>query len=187
MKGVRIEMTIENSHRNRRWSGRIVVFVLTSAILGLGLHFMFLRAKRIPVETYPSIFSDRFDAYILSELKISDCFPLRLEDITDFEWDRVYIFHPYTPDSEMQRSLGMKVQFVPNRIQHNDAYNLLVFVKDGRIVTAVETALTVAEFHYDETRVFERANADFRVRPVTLGDTRGGFHEATYISNLDCP
>ncbi len=187
MEGVRIEMTIENASRNRRWPGLIVVLVLTSVVLGFGLYSMFLRGKRISVETYPSSFSDRFDAYILSEVRISDCFPLRLEDIADFQWDRVYIFQPYTPDSEIQRSLEMKVQFVPNRIQHNDVYSLLVFVKDGRIVTAVETAIAVVEFRYDGTRVFERANAVFLVRAVTLVDTRGGLHQATYISNLDCP
>lgn len=54
-----------------------------------------------------------------------------LAAVTDFDWDTVYIFPPYTPASEVKKKVG---RFVPSSIEASDSVVLLVFLHRGRVV-----------------------------------------------------
>jgi len=50
--------------------------------------------------------------------------PLSIEDYTNFEWDVLHIFPPYTPKEEIKNQLGFEVS---TSIESFDSITLLVF------------------------------------------------------------
>jgi hypothetical protein len=58
-----------------------------------------------------------------------------LKEVTDFEWDRVYIFTPYTPLKEIDEALGFQwMQARKFQLERRDDINLLVFTASGEVV-----------------------------------------------------
>lgn len=54
---------------------------------------------------------------------------IRIADITDFTWDKMYIFAPYTTQAQVDRALGFEWQeYQSLGIDSTDADDLLVFV-----------------------------------------------------------
>lgn len=60
---------------------------------------------------------------------------VRLKDLTTFEWDRFYAFGPYTQPEYINEALGFSWYHAhQSSIDVQDYDNLLVFVKDGKVV-----------------------------------------------------
>jgi hypothetical protein len=65
--------------------------------------------------------------------------PFRLASVTSFEWDRVYVFGPYSTPEQIREQLGFDWPAAEDsKIEDADWMNLLVFVRDGRVVHAYE-------------------------------------------------
>jgi hypothetical protein len=65
--------------------------------------------------------------------------PFRLESVTDFEWDRMYAFPPYTPADEIRRGLGIEwADAGDSSIGTSDVVTLLVFMRDRQVVRAFD-------------------------------------------------
>jgi hypothetical protein len=61
---------------------------------------------------------------------------IKLKDLTDFKWDRVYIFTPYTRHEKIDEALGFVWQ--PARsigIDLHDNFNLIVFTHNGQVAS----------------------------------------------------
>ena len=64
--------------------------------------------------------------------------PLAIADVTDFAWDRFHVFEPYTPVSDIDKQLGFAWPDAKETgIDYLDGIDLLVFVKDKRVVRSV--------------------------------------------------
>ena len=58
-----------------------------------------------------------------------------LADHTDFEWDRVYLFGPYSQREDVEARLGVRWQAgFDSHIESSDAIVLVVFSHEGRVV-----------------------------------------------------
>jgi hypothetical protein len=81
------------------------------------------------------------------------------------DWERVYFFHPYTPPEYIQRSLGFRWPDVDQTsIASNDGVNLVVFVRDERVVGWFEHARNRGDLKELATAAgFPRDRAQFRV------------------------
>lgn len=65
--------------------------------------------------------------------------PVDIRTVTDFDWDRLFVFAPYTPVAEMRRCLGFEwPEAGQSGIERRDDIALLVFVRGGRVVRALE-------------------------------------------------
>jgi hypothetical protein len=72
---------------------------------------------------------------------------IRLDEFTDFAWELFYVFPPYTSEGEIERALGfnwLSVRFTT--IEVSDSVNLLVFVREGRVVRWLEFPRGAGEF-----------------------------------------
>jgi hypothetical protein len=63
---------------------------------------------------------------------ISNNSEINLQEITEFEWDKFYIFGPYTPDETFTKNLGFEWSGATSIGQ--DEYQVLVFVKNDKVV-----------------------------------------------------
>lgn len=91
---------------------------------------------------------------------------VHLREATEFEWDRVYIFTPYTPVTTIDRALGFKWhQARRTGIQYHDHFNLMVFTKAGDVVGYVE--VTTGDFDVPESRMLTGFSSDEAVFEVT--------------------
>lgn len=66
-----------------------------------------------------------------------------LKNYTSFEWDRVYVFPPYTPKDKVKRESGLRKTTV---IDTSDSITLLVFKDQGLVVTYFEVKRYKADF-----------------------------------------
>lgn len=64
---------------------------------------------------------------------------LDLAEVADFEWDKVYLFGPYTPRQYVGEALGFEWPSLGGSdIESSDGVTLVVFVKDGRVVKSFD-------------------------------------------------
>ena len=59
-----------------------------------------------------------------------------MSDLTDFDWQQLYVFAPYTTQKRIHRALGFEWSD-PEGIELRDNISLLVFVSDGKVVKYV--------------------------------------------------
>jgi hypothetical protein len=65
--------------------------------------------------------------------------PFRLSSVTDFDWDRVHTFPPYSSSEEIERQLGFDWGGADESASRsNDSFFLLVFVKGGQVAQAFD-------------------------------------------------
>jgi hypothetical protein len=73
--------------------------------------------------------------------------PFRLADVTDFEWDRFYVFGPYLSNDRVDRELGFDWGKGENSdYKVREGGSLLVFVRDGEVVHAFDQPDTDGNF-----------------------------------------
>ena len=89
-----------------------------------------------------------------------------LRDATDFDWDQMYVFGPYTPDYEVERRLGRS--WLPAHsvnMENNDGVVLLVFLKGISPVAYVAQSRDLGDFAtVDQRRTYTPETAEFRAR-----------------------
>jgi hypothetical protein len=104
---------------------------------------------------------------------------INLADLTDFAWDNLYIFAPYTTPEQINVALGFTWPDAESSdIAMHDDITLLVFVENGRVVDHVEfpraqgdfAAAAAAQPYPPEQAVFVLDNSNgIQLMPTTLG------------------
>ena len=87
------------------------------------------------------------------------------------EWERVYIFGPYTPAEDIHRILGFRWSDVKwTGIESDDGVTLIVFVREGEVVGWFEHPRSRGDFYLlENTASFSRDDARFVVDPGGRG------------------
>ena len=72
---------------------------------------------------------------------------IRLSEITDFKWEKAFLFGPYTPDIDIQQTLGFEWPEVKKfGLGSSGTFWLLVFTEGNHVVRAEEISITEAVF-----------------------------------------
>jgi hypothetical protein len=101
--------------------------------------------------------------------------PFALAKLTSFDWDKVYVVVPFTNEEEVRQMLGYSwSDFSRTGISYSDGFNLLVFVKSGRVVNYLRQPRNCGDFEVSnaDLRVsgIERSRAIFSVIEVDYGE-----------------
>lgn len=70
---------------------------------------------------------------------------LVMADLTDFDWQKLYVFTPYTTQKQIDRTLGFEWHDTEG-IELNDTMTLLAFVDDGKVVSHVAQPADKGDF-----------------------------------------
>ena len=97
---------------------------------------------------------------------------VKLQSITTFQWDKFYVFTPYTPIEKIHKTLGFNCpRAVKSGINHRDDINLLVFVKDRKVIQHLEYPRSHGDFYkIKKKNGFTPKEAIFEVREEDLGE-----------------
>ncbi len=101
-----------------------------------------------------------------------------VSQLTDFQWDKLFVFGPYTPVQKIHAQLGYTwTDAEKTHIDSLDTFNLFVFVKDGKVVRYFKLPRAIGDFQALEARnVFTPGNDIFEVKSVKVGNvTRFNF------------
>ena len=100
----------------------------------------------------------------ISEYCKSSSDSLKLSDVTDFDWDAVYFFGPYTGASEIEQAIGIKNDLEPT---YNESMHRAVFVKGDKIVCdLIYDGYAISDFKFDNVPFKKRIsveNAVFKI------------------------
>ena len=58
--------------------------------------------------------------------------------VTNFEWDEIYLFTPYTDSKEILKKDGVKGYNSKLNMEYNDGINIIAFVNSKKIITYIE-------------------------------------------------
>ena len=87
-----------------------------------------------------------------------------------FPWDRMYVFAPYSSRDTVNSALGFEwAGYDQSVIENTDTVNLVVFVKDSKVVGWFEQARSVDLDQIATPDGYARSDASFRVKPSELG------------------
>ena len=107
----------------------------------------------------PSMTSNKIYKTYLNNDKTID-----LSTATDFDWDKVYIFKPYTSKKEISEKLRQNWN-KRSSISNNDRVVLLVFMKNNKIVKNVDFPKNKIDFsvYYNENG-YTRKESVFKIK-----------------------
>jgi hypothetical protein len=105
-------------------------------------------------------FPGRLEQAIASAAKAGGA--VRMADVTDFEWDTLHVFVPYTSVEEVQKQLGFAWSEATEL--DLDTRNQLVFVKEGRVVKHLFFPRNKGDFVSVGKSRFTREDARFRAK-----------------------
>jgi hypothetical protein len=92
---------------------------------------------------------------------------LRLAEVTDFQWEQVYLFGPYAPRTSVCNTLGVQAKYCERVVPFestDDGEMSLAFLAEGRVVRYVPHSRWNGDFTPVPTaQPLARANAIFRV------------------------
>ena len=91
---------------------------------------------------------------------------IQIKSFTDFEWDKFYVFNPYTSAEEVRETLGFDTTLASHsRIKDNDSHNLLVFVRDDQVAAFIDYPRVEGDFDKLKRRSgYSPAEAVFEVK-----------------------
>ncbi|OCT11321.1 hypothetical protein A8709_06505 [Paenibacillus pectinilyticus] len=81
----------------------------------------------------PQTLADNFRAKIIDTQESGTATTLNITELTNFAWDKLYLFGPYTSHTQINERLGYTWTRNSLRLL-DDSLSLLVFVRDGKVV-----------------------------------------------------
>ncbi|WP_315113193.1 hypothetical protein [Clostridium intestinale] len=75
-------------------------------------------------------------------------------EVTDFEWDTMYIFIPYSNPNNIFKDDGVKSYNSMFNIENLDSINMIAFVKSNKLVAFVE--LPIEYFNSEKTTKYSK-------------------------------
>ena len=89
----------------------------------------------------------------------------KMSDLTDFEWDKIYVATPYTDIVETLEKEGIKIENKDYSIELLDTIVMFCFINDNEMVDYVELSLGYILFDLDinDSIVYDN-NKEFEIR-----------------------
>jgi hypothetical protein len=88
---------------------------------------------------------------------------IKLQNITNFEWDTAYIFTPYSNPKQKLEDDDVNWERINDSIIFRDDIDLIVFVHDNNIVSYINYPRNYGDFNINTTTKFNQKTAIFNI------------------------
>ncbi|MFT8322719.1 MAG: hypothetical protein ABF649_17750 [Bacillus sp. (in: firmicutes)] len=99
---------------------------------------------------------------IMSAMDKNDAKEMDLTDVTDFSWDKAYIFNPYTSQKSINEQLGVKFKD-PSGIDSRDDIYLIVFLKQNKVIHYAEIERKYGDLSSDKENGITPSDATVKI------------------------
>lgn len=98
------------------------------------------------------------DKHLENEIQteIQETKSINFSNYKDFQWDSVILLSPYTYIQRVEKENDLNLSGVSKDIEFSDSINLLVFLKDRKMVKYVEIDRNLGEFDVKYTRLIPK-------------------------------
>lgn len=108
---------------------------------------------------------------IEKEVTIKTSEIIDMTSLTPFNWNKLYIFKPYTPIKDINDSLGFVWKNADKtQINQDDSFNLLVFTQKDRIIKYIKWPRGKGDFSKIEPTIYFDKSARFLLKKEKFGD-----------------
>ncbi len=83
--------------------------------------------------------------------------------VTNFEWDEIYLFTPYTDSKEILKKDGVKRYNSKLNMEYNDGHNIIAFVNSKKIITYIEINRSDFDFEPIENSKISKDKSIFEI------------------------
>lgn len=83
--------------------------------------------------------------------------------VTNFEWDEIYLFTPYTDSKEILKKDGVKRYNSKLNMEYNDGINIIAFVNSKKIITYIEINRSDFDFEPIENSKISKYKSIFEI------------------------
>ena len=83
--------------------------------------------------------------------------------VTNFEWDEIYLFTPYTDSKEILKKDGVKRYNSKLNMEYNDGINIIAFVNSKKIITYIELNRSDFDFEPIENSKISKDKSIFEI------------------------
>lgn len=87
---------------------------------------------------------------------------INIKSLADFDWDKAFLFTPYTTQEGINEQLGVDFKDPSNMDSRDDIY-LLVFLNDGKVVQYAEINRQQSDFSISEKEYLTPSNASINI------------------------
>ncbi|MBH0158337.1 hypothetical protein IHV10_18295 [Fictibacillus sp. 5RED26] len=87
---------------------------------------------------------------------------INIDSLANFEWDKGYLFPPYTAEESMEKQMGVNFKDRSNIYSRDDIY-LLVFLNNEKVVQYAEIKRNQSDFSIDATEYITPAKALIKI------------------------
>lgn len=132
----------------------ITVTIVSLIILGIIILFGYYKVNKIEEDI-------ELKKRIVKMIDKSE--EVNFQEITDFDWDNIYIFTPYSDPKNIFKEDKIKNYNISFNIEHLDTINMIAFVNQNKLVKFVEINRSDFEFEKIENYKVSKSDAIFNV------------------------
>ncbi|WP_416730086.1 hypothetical protein [Fictibacillus sp. JL2B1089] len=87
---------------------------------------------------------------------------INIDSLANFEWDKGYLFPPYTAEESMEKQMGVNIKDRSNIYSRDDIY-LLVFLHNEKVVQYAEVTRNQSDFSIVDTEYITPSKALIKI------------------------
>ncbi|WP_260858201.1 hypothetical protein [Fictibacillus phosphorivorans] len=100
---------------------------------------------------------------IRSIVKDKNKVEINIKSLTNFDWDKGYLFPPYTAEESMEKQMGVNFKDRSNIYSRDDIY-LLVFLNNDEVVQYVEINRYQSDFSIGDNQYISPSSSSIKIK-----------------------
>lgn len=131
-------------------------------------------AKKVELKS-DTLLESKFAILTNKVLTDSATLNFRLDTLTNFSWDSVFILTPYYPIENMEKNMKIDLaDLKKTRIVSDEVSNVLAFIKDGELINFVDLPRDKGDFrNIPSNIIFTKDNCIFELKMTNFKNGSG--------------
>jgi len=132
---------------------------------------------------------DKFQVLINNASSSTDTIIFKLDTLTNFKWDTLLVFTPYTPINKVQKIININLSLIEEtNIEYLDHLNILAFIRNGKLIKYCKLPRDKGDFDsIDATMFFVPDSSLFKILKTDdyFVSGRNAFKYVPVIKNIN--